>query len=194
MRCRVWLASVALFVVIGAGLRPLQATVVLPATLDELATAAVAIFHGRVVDVQARWEPGRRQIESFVSIEAADYLKGDLGPTVIVRVSGGEIGSYRTIVVGAPTFAPGDEVILFVGATGPSYPYVLGLNQGVFRVVRARARLPVVVPPLVGMSDTPTIVRGDPRRRPIMLEQFVSAVRTLVAQAPQGATTLGAGR
>lgn len=181
--------GLTLAVVVSVDARPAGATVVMPATLDELAAGAVAIVHGRVADVQARWEPGRRRIESFVAIEVTDYLKGNLGSIVIIRVPGGELGPFRSVIVGAPTFASGDEVILFVGASGPSYPYILGLNQGVFRVVTTTARRVsmVVPPPLVSLFTAPArLVRGDPRRRPIALEQFVSQVRALVEQAPRG--------
>jgi hypothetical protein len=180
--------SITLVMVMTTGARPAQATVVVPASLNELAAGASAIFHGRVTDVQPRWEPGRRRIESFVAIDVADYLKGDLGSLVIIRVPGGEIGPFRSIVVGAPTFAAGDEVILFVGASGPSYPYVLGLDQGVFRVVRTHALQPsIVVPPLVGMPNAPRrLVRGDPQRRPMALDQFITQVRALVEQGRPG--------
>lgn len=181
--------SVALVMVMTTGARPAHATVVVPASLDELAAGASAIFHGRVTEVQPRWEPGRRRIESFVAIDVADYLKGDLGSLVIIKVPGGEIGPYRSIVVGAPTFTAGDEVILFVGASGPSYPFVLGLDQGVFRVVRTHALQPsmVVPPPLVGMPNAPQrLVRGDPQRRPMALERFISQVRALVEQGRRG--------
>ncbi|MBI1872723.1 MAG: hypothetical protein HYZ58_04230 [Acidobacteria bacterium] len=197
MRRCVWLVAVALFVVIGAGVRRAGATMVVPASLDELAAGAVAIFHGRVADVQPRWEPGRRRIESFVAIEVVDYLKGNLGPLVVIRVPGGELGPYRSIVVGAPTLTPGDEVILFVGANGPSYPYVLGLDQGVFRVVRTNARQPSMVlpPPVASRTNAPgRVVRGDPQRRPPTLEAFVSQVRALVEQVAGGARAVGASR
>ena len=65
------------------------------------------------------------------------YLKGALGPTLRFRVPGGELGRFRSIVVGAPEFAVDERVVVFLGARGPSVPYVLGLSQGVFRVVRA---------------------------------------------------------
>lgn len=180
---------ITLVLVMTTGARPAHATVVVPASLDELAAGASAIFHGRVTDVQPRWEPGRRRIESFVAIDVADYLKGDLGSLVIIRVPGGELGPFRSIVVGAPTFAAGDEVILFVGASGPFYPYVLGLDQGVFRVVRTHALQPsmVVPPPLVGMPNAPRrLVRGDPLRRPMALDQFITQVRALVEQGRPG--------
>ena len=45
------------------------------------------------------------------------------------------MGRYRSIFVGAPEFAVDQRVVVFLGARGPSVPYVLGLSQGVYRIV-----------------------------------------------------------
>ena len=53
---------------------------------------------------------------------------------------GGRLGRYRSLVVGAPTFEAGQRVVVFLGATPPSLPYVLGMSQGVFRVAAGYGR------------------------------------------------------
>jgi hypothetical protein len=161
-----------------------RATVLLPADLGDLARGARAVVHGRVVDVRAQWTAGRRQIESFVTVAATTYFKGELGPTVTFRVPGGQIGRYRSVMVGAPVFRPGDEVVLFLAARGPSIPYVLGLSQGVFRVVSdpSTARRAVTPPALVAGDAAEAVVRGDAARRPIDLASFGDAVRRLAAE------------
>src|SRR6185436_5156698 len=92
-----------------------HATVLIPATLGELSRDAYAIVRGRVVSVEGRWTPDRRTIESIVTLESEAYLKGALGETVEFRVPGGVLGRFRNIVVGAPRFAPGQRVIVFLG-------------------------------------------------------------------------------
>jgi hypothetical protein len=164
-----------------------RATVLVPAELGELVRESQAIVHGRVADVTAVWADGRRRIDSLVTIEVREYLKGDLGAQVTIRVPGGQIGRYRSVMVGAPAFAEGDEVVLLLGARGPSYPYVLGLSQGVFRVVedpQTRARL-VVPPPLVAGVEVQAVKRGDGARRPLPLDRFTAEVRALVAGGPR---------
>ena len=161
-----------------------RATVVVPADLTELARAAHVIVHGRVVSVQAQWADGRRGVETIVRLQASDYLKGDFGSEVLIRVPGGELGRYRSVMPGAPTFREGDEVVLFLGASPPSLPYVLGLSQGVFRLVRNPATGGTVVtpPPLVASATRVVRVqRGDPLRRRPTLEQFARQVRLIVA-------------
>jgi hypothetical protein len=177
----------AALAVAAAAVSAARATVLVPAELGELVRESQAIVHGRVAAVTAAWADGRRRIDSLVTVEVDEYLKGDLGERVTVRVPGGQIGRYRSVMVGAPSFAEGDEVVLILGARGPSYPYVLGLSQGVFRVVedpQTRARL-VVPPPLVAGAEVQPVKRGDGGRRPVPLERFTAEVRALVAGGPR---------
>jgi hypothetical protein len=161
-----------------------RATVVVPADLNDLARAAHVIVHGRVVSVQPQWADGRRGVETIVRVQASDYLKGDFGSEVLIRVPGGELGRYRSVLPGAPTFREGEEVVLFLGASPPSLPYVLGLSQGVFRLVRdpATGERVVTPPPLIrSATRVVRIQRGDPQRRPPALEEFAKQVRLIVA-------------
>jgi hypothetical protein len=162
---------------------PASATVLVPIEFRELATSAPVIVHGTVIDVRSDWVDGRRAIETFVTIEATDYLKGHLGDRVTFKVPGGQLGRYRTVFVGAPTFQSGQEVVLFLKSDGPSYPFIVGLSQGLYHVVTDPASgRKLVTPPVIvakaGVSPEP-IVRGDPARRPVAMDSF----RDLVQQA-----------
>ena len=165
---------------------PAHATVVVGADLGELARDARAIARGRVVAVDAQWTADRRGIETLVTLEVESYLKGALGGTVQFLVPGGSLGRFRSIVVGAPEFAVDERVVVFLGARGPSIPYVVGFNQGVYRVVRsADGSALIVTPPamLPSVGGTTLIVRGDPNRRPLPLPDFEQRVRALAGGA-----------
>jgi hypothetical protein len=174
-----WLMLFAL-----AAARP-QATVVVAADLGELARDARAIPRGRVVAVEGRWTDDRRTIETLVTLEVEEYLKGALGDTLQFRVPGGELGRFRRVVVGAPEFSIGQRVILFLGASGPMVPYVLGLNQGVYRIASSADGTGwIVTPPaLLPSAAGGRIVRGDTARRPLELADFESRVRALASAA-----------
>jgi hypothetical protein len=164
----------------------LHATVIVPIEFRELVATAPVIVHGQVVDVRGGWVDGRRSVETFVTIAVADYLKGNLGESVTVRVPGGQIGRYRTVFVGAPAFEPGDEVVLFLKRAGQSYLYIIGLSQGAFRVVAdaQTGRRMVTTPVVMGTGgDAPEpIVRGDVTRKPMPIDSFRDAVRQVLAQ------------
>ena len=159
-----------------------QTTVIVPADLGELSRDAVAIARGRVTAVEGHWLEDRQSIETIVTLDVESYLKGSLGSKVRFRVPGGEFGRFRTVVVGAPVFAVDDQVIVFLGASGPMVPYIVGFNQGVYRIQLAADRTagPVVTPPAALPAATTTrIVRGDPARRPMPLADFEQRVRAL---------------
>jgi len=162
-----------------------RATVLVPASMGDLARDAGAIIRGRVIAAEARFTPDRRAIETLVTVDAEQALKGSLGSTVQFLVPGGTLGRYRSIFVGAPEFVPGQRVVVFLGWRGPSYPYLLGLGQGVFRVQPDGERGWLVTPPLIPVPPTGTspVVRGDPDRRPLPLADFEQRVRALVAGA-----------
>ena len=165
---------------------PARATVLIPADLGELSRDALAIARGRVAALDAQWTEDHGTIETIVTLEVESYLKGSLGSTVRFRIPGGELGRFRSIVVGAPEFAVDQRVVVFLGARGPSVPFVLGLNQGVFRVSRAAdnsgwfVTSPVLLPAAAGALR---IVRGDPSRRPVALGDFEQTVRGLARGA-----------
>lgn len=167
----------------------LHATVILPIEFRELVTSAPVIVHGRVVDVRGEWVDGRRSVETFVTVEVAEYLKGNLGDRVTIRVPGGQLGRYRTVFVGAPEFHTGDEVILFLKRAGMSFPYIIGLSQGAYRVVAdaGTGRRMVTTPIVMGKgSDEPErVIRGDVARRPLPIDAFRDAVRQIMEKLAQ---------
>ena len=165
---------------------PARATVLIPADLGELSRDALAIARGRVTALDTQWTEDRGTIETIVTLEVESYLKGGLGSTLKFRVPGGELGRFRSIVVGAPEFAVDQRIVVFLGARGPSMPHVLGLSQGVFRMARAPdnsgwlVTSPVLLPATTGAVR---VVRGDPSRRAVALTDFEHTVRSLAGGA-----------
>lgn len=180
---RVSLVSVLFLLTCAAGT---QALVVVPVDLGQLARMSPVIVHGTVTDVRPQLALDRRRIDTLVSLDVSEYVKGSLGPELTFRVPGGEFGRYRTIVPGAPSFDPGDEVVVFLGADGPSFPYIVGLSQGVFRIAadaqtgEKRVQPPPMDTALNGKERPRPVIRGDVNRRPMPVAQFISAVRAVM--------------
>ena len=160
---------------------PALATVYLPADFAEMVDASIYIVHGSVADVRSEAIADRRSIVTYVTVDVTQQLKGSLRESLTFVVPGGQVGHYERIVVGAPRFEPGDEVVLFLTARGPTVPYLFGLSQGVYRVSRATGRA-LVTPPAVLAREADgaasgRVVRGDPARRPLGLDEFARHVR-----------------
>ncbi len=157
---------------------PVSAIVVRPLTFEQLVGESTAIVYGRVSDVRGQWTADRQGIDSLVTLDSIEYFKGTLGGNLTVRVPGGQVGRLVHVLPGAPRFAPGDIVVLFLKASGPALPIVTGTTQGVFRVTadpRTGERL--VMAPASQAGPSGPITRGDPSRRPVALEAFGAAIR-----------------
>lgn len=161
----------------------LSATVLIPSDFREIVSGSQIIVHGRVTDVRPEWTPGRRRIESVVTVAPSSFYRGTASGTVIFRVDGGQIGRYKSVTVGAPEFRQGEELVLFLQAHGPSVPRVFGMNQGVFRIdVDTRTGRRLVMQPIIaaaGPAPQP-VVRGARERRPLPLDQFAAQIRTVL--------------
>ena len=152
----------------------MRATVIVPAEFTEMVNGSQVIVHGVVSDVQSRMVGGRRTIESLVTVDVIDAIKGQKEATAVFRVPGGEVGRYRRVMIGAPHFAEGDEIVVFLAGRAPALPMPFGLNQGVYRVTRAGGG--ATVTPLIIEG---AVVRGDPARRPLAVDAFAARIRAI---------------
>ena len=155
-----------------------------PADLGSLVTSARVIVYGRVTSTRAQ-SSDRTRIETVVTVDAADYFKGDLGREVTFVVPGGTLGRYRTVVSGAPQLAVGDDVVLFLGTRGPALPYLVRLSEGVFRVQRDPRSGQRILSrhPMVAQSTAwQRVARGAPGQ-PLSVNTFGAMVRELAGGA-----------
>jgi hypothetical protein len=186
---RPFLAAVAVLVAAHAG-----ATVLVPADLTELSRGASAIVRGTVVAVKPGWADGRHRVETVVTVSVVQSLKGAYAGNISFKVPGGDMGRYRSMMIGAPTFHEGEEVILFLGGTAPALPHLLGLGQGVYHVERdtRTGERRVISPTLVADPDqTVKVRRGDPSRRSLSVDEFAAQVRDAL-EAGNGRSRRGA--
>jgi hypothetical protein len=159
----------------------LSATTLVPADFAQMARESELIVRGTVVSVQSQMAGPRQTIESLITLSVADTMKGTAGTRTVFRVPGGRVGRYRRVMVGAPEFRAGDEVILFLKGRAPAIAMPYGLSQGVYRVAR-RADAAVVTPAVAAAAGR--VVRGDPSRRPLDPAAFARQVQEALTAAP----------
>jgi hypothetical protein len=179
LRCWSWvLLSAAAFLSAR-----LDALTVVPMTFEQLVNEAAAVVYARVADVRGQWTADRQSIDSVITLEALQYLKGDLGPVVAMRLPGGEAGGVINVLPGMPTLRDGELVVLFLKSRGPALLTTLGLGQGIFRVVRdAQSGAMLVTPPPLKESAVGRIIRGAAERRALSLEAFGATVRAAASR------------
>jgi hypothetical protein len=158
---------------------PAAALTVLPATFEELVHESVSVVHGRVREVRGRWTSDRRTIESAITLDVYAAFKGAATETATFVVPGGEAGGRILVMPGAPTFRPGDEVVVFLRGQAPSLPQPVGLSLGVYRVAHGTpGGAAMVVPSPVHGAAAPAVVRrGTSARQVRPLAAFAADVR-----------------
>ena len=126
------LASLAL------GLSPIAATTVIPPTFDQLVGQAEMIFQGSVTEVRSVWagEGAQRHIDSYVTFQVEDALKGKPGASFTIRLLGGTVDGETMEVTDSPKFKVGDRDILFVEHNGDQFVPLVGIMHGRFHVQR----------------------------------------------------------
>jgi hypothetical protein len=166
--------------------RLLDASIVIPATIDELAGEADLIVHARVARIDTRQAPGTLRVERIVTLDVVRAWKGRPAETVHVVLPGGTFGRYRTVVPGVPDVVEGEEAVLFLRDSPAGVPQLVGLSQGLLRVrVDAVTGQRVVAAPIAAGTDGP-VVRGATDRGPQPLARIEARVAQVVLAQLRG--------
>lgn len=107
--------------VVGAGSAQAQ---LLPRTTPEMVNSVTHIIHGKVVQTAPRRVPGSFLIYTDVTLEVLEVIKGtvDTGssedgntlPRITFSIIGGQAEGIGLVASGIPSFAEGEEVILYM--------------------------------------------------------------------------------
>jgi hypothetical protein len=160
-----------------------KASVVIPATLDELAAEADLVVHARVARVDPRQAAGTMRVERIVTLQVVRALKGSPGAVLHLVLPGGTYGRYRTIVPGVPEIAEGEEAVLFLRPSTAGATHLVGFSQGMLRVrIDPTTGQRMVAAPVT--ADTPgPVVRGATDRGPQPLAAIEARIgRVVLAQ------------
>ena len=153
----------ALAVLLLAAAAPAHAMLATPASVEDLARSSQAVVRGRVASVTSRWSDDQRRIFTYVDIAPSSVWRGAPPSRVTVVVPGGIVGPVGQRVDGAPAFAKGEEVVVFLSEGEDRAFRVTGLAQGKFRVADGAAR-----PDLSHVSFVEAPLRAQERRAEAM--------------------------
>jgi hypothetical protein len=136
---RIHYAALAFGVMVSAtGM--IQATLVVPMSLDQMSTRAQRIFVGECTSVRSYWEGTKIWTEARFQVKRG--LKGTAATEVRFRQVGGSVSEPVPVemrVVGAPQFEVGETDLLFLEGAPDGSERVLGLFQGRLRLQRDKA-------------------------------------------------------
>jgi hypothetical protein len=123
---------------IGIAFVRVTATSVVPPTFEQLVQQAELIFQGTVTDVRSIWEGegAQRHIDTYVTFQIDENVKGHATSSYTIRMLGGTVGDETMEVTDSPKFKVGDREILFVEHNNEQFIPLVGIDHGHFRVQR----------------------------------------------------------
>jgi hypothetical protein len=150
---------------------PAAATVLVPMADEDLVESSAFIVVGQVIDTESV-ETRRARIETRVTLAIETTIKGHVvGETIVLRQPGGRVGGRGVYIHGAPEFAVGEDVLVFLRRTRRGTLQVNGLALGLYRIEEWAdgARRAVRTMPTVDVRE---------------LDEFVTRLRGLVGSGP----------
>jgi hypothetical protein len=109
-------------------------------SVEGLTRASDAVVHGQVRRLSTTLSPDGRRIFTLVELEVGAALRGEPARVIQLIVPGGVSGAIGQRVDGAPAFAEGEEVVVFLHRAEADSYRVTGLAQGKFSVAGPQAR------------------------------------------------------
>lgn len=105
-------------------------------SFDQKVSEADAIVRGSLISSESRRDPDGRWIRTWSTFSVSEVLKGGAGTsTVTIVTPGGEVDGIHQESVGAPSFDPGREQVIFLKQSAEG-TIPLYLDQGVYDVTR----------------------------------------------------------
>ena len=132
-KTRLLIGFVCLALLAGA---PTRATTVLEKSFAVLVQEAEIIAVGSVTAIAAEWDADREAPFTLVTFSNLDILKGAAAPPLTLRFLGGPTPDGTILqIAGVPQFTIGERNVLFVAGNDHYAVPLVGIWQGVYRVV-----------------------------------------------------------
>ena len=116
---------------------PVSATTVIQKSFTEVVQAAEVIAVGTVTAIAAEWDAAHNRPFTLVTFSTLDVLKGaHTEPELTLRVLGGPHPDGSILqIAGVPQFNIGERLVVFVTGNDHYAVPLVGLWQGVYRVI-----------------------------------------------------------
>ena len=121
---------------------PAQATSVVAKPFSAVVQESEVIAVGTVTTIAAEWDVAHKQPFTLITFSSLDVLKGaHTEPALTLRLLGGPHPDGNILqVAGVPQFSLGERLVVFVTGNDHYAVPLVGLWQGVYRVVFDAAR------------------------------------------------------
>ena len=146
----------------------------------DLGRESPLVVRGRVTALRSFWNNSGTKVFTEATVTVDETYKGRRTGTVSVRQLGGVVGHVRVNVDGAPAWAEGEEVLLFLEPFDGTSFQVAGFSQGKYTVERD----PDTGEPFVrGPSLDDVELIGAEGETPLRLETGIMSLESFIDRA-----------
>src|SRR5882757_3458299 len=172
------LIALLALIIVALAVPAANAAVAQAATFDEKVDNAAAIFLGKCVRTEAKFDPTGRWIVTYATFNVEDTMKGNAAGQVTVVTPGGSVNGIHQETIGVPAFREGDEHVIFLRNTRVGLT-PLYFDQGTYNVAAGEHGEKMIVPMPSNVMHIDTqraMVVASPSDEPRTLSAFKSAV------------------
>ncbi len=144
-------------------------------SVEGLTRASDAVVEGQVRKMTPMLSADGKRIFTLVDVDVVSTWRGNRVASVQVIVPGGEIGNIGQRVDGAPSFAGGEGVVVFLNQAEAGGWRVTGLAQGKYSVAGLSAAPDLSQTHMVAMQAAP----GERLVGPMSLAELEQRVRSV---------------
>jgi hypothetical protein len=135
-----WIAAAAAVLALCAGVARQDAGAsVVAMTIEDLTKGADVCVRGQVVSKSCEWVRDGAMLQTLVTVQVGEILKGETHGTITVTVPGGDWQNLRVRASEAPAYEQGEEVVLFGRKTADGF-VTYGCFQGKLTIIGGLVR------------------------------------------------------
>ena len=108
----------------------ISATVIPRLSFETLTDSSELIVSGRIARTWTAWDSEHKYIWTHYELTASAAFKGAPGGTVEFAEPGGSVDGRVMVIEGAVTYAPGDQIVVFLSRMPNRYLRTTGWAQG----------------------------------------------------------------
>ncbi len=105
----------------------------------DLTKESTAVLYGKCSKIKSEWNENRSIIYTYVTIQAEEYIKGNLGTEAVIAVPGGRVDNIIYEVSEMPFFTEGEEVVAFIWTNPAGKNLVTGGFQGKMKIEKDKS-------------------------------------------------------
>lgn len=165
--------TLMLLVSVGA-----SALTVVPRSFDELVEQADTIVIATVGALRTGWGSDGQTIFTYASLQELEIIKGEVPAAVFdLPMPGGVLGDQAQFYPGMPQLRSGERYILFMRGYQREFVPLVGIQQGLYRVLRdGSGQVRVVRSDVRLLENSVTGVARAPLTAP-SLDSFIAAIQ-----------------